>query len=58
MEGGLTLPEKAENYVSYSECEAMFYLSQMGKDMTEIAFMLERKQPTVSRHVNKKCDHP
>lgn len=43
--------------VSRHECEAMWHLKKDGWTIKEIAFVLERREPTVIEHVNRDCHH-
>ncbi|UBF22346.1 hypothetical protein HRTV-11_gp89 [Halorubrum virus HRTV-11] len=53
-----TPAEVKENYVGYHECEAMRHLRFAGRTSADIAFMLERKEATVRRHIDGECGHP
>lgn len=46
-----------EHWVSEEECEAMRLLFQDGRGYGELAFILERQEGTVRRHVDRECWH-
>lgn len=49
--------EHVHDTVSDDECDAMRALKRDGRPVSDIAFMLERDEETVIKHVSRQCWH-